>query len=333
MGDSMKIALDAMGGDYAPRSVVKGTLLALKEYEDIELILVGDKNKILEELKNLRVHEPPFTIVHTSEVIEMSDSPVEALKRKKDSSIMVMNRMLGEGKVDAVVSAGNTGAMFASSSMACGRIKGVSRPTIGTILPRKGGSCFLIDAGANIDSKPEHLLQFGIIGSLFVRFFLDVPNPKVGLLNIGGEKSKGVPKTVKAHELLSESALNFIGNVEGGQVFTGEADVVVCDGFVGNILLKFAEGIAGIVKYKIEEKLSYIPGIARIINYFDKEFDYAKYGGVPILGINGVSIIGHGHSSSRAIKSAVREAIELIEMNFIDKITEAVKKFNEENGE
>lgn len=333
MGDLMKIALDAMGGDYAPRSVVRGALLALKEYEGIELILIGDEGKIHDELKQSRLHEPPFSIVHASEVVEMSDSPVEALKKKKDSSIMVMNRMLGEGKVDAVVSAGNTGAMFASSSMACGRIKGVSRPTIGTILPRKGGDCLLIDIGANIDCKPEHLLQFGIIGSLFMKFFLDITNPAVGLLNIGEEKSKGVPKIVNAYELLSESPLNFIGNVEGRQVFTGKADVVVCDGFVGNILLKYAEGIAEIVKYKIEEKLSYIPGIARIIKYFDKEFDSAKYGGVPILGINGVSIIGHGHSSSRAIKNCVREAKRLLEMNFIEKITEAVKKYNEENGE
>ncbi|MFC1724275.1 phosphate acyltransferase PlsX [candidate division KSB1 bacterium] len=331
----MKVAVDAMGGDYAPESVIKGALLALKELENLELVLVGDEERINSEIKSqslFRFHEYPLSIVHAPEVIEMSDSPVEALKKKKNSSIVVMNKLLSEGKVEAVVSAGNTGAMFASSSVACGRIKGVNRPTIGTILPNKGGACLLIDAGANIDCKPEHLLQFGIIGSLFIKFFLDIPNPKVGLLNIGEESSKGIPSTVAAYALLKASHLNFIGNVEGGDVFSGEADVVVCDGFVGNILLKFAEGIASMVKYKIEDKLKHIPGITKMMSYFEKDFDYQQYGGVPILGINGVSIICHGHSSPKAIKNAIGESMRLIEMNFIDKIKNAVEKFNEENG-
>jgi len=329
----MKIAIDAMGGDYAPASVVKAATLIKKELNNVDLVLVGDEDAIKKEFKKSWFTDVTAEIVHAPETINMSDFAVEALRKKRKSSIVIINKLLGDRKVDAVVSAGNTGAMFAASSMACGRINGVIRPAIGTFVPSRKPPTFLIDVGANINSKPANLLQFGILGSLFIKYLFNIKRPKIGLLNIGKESSKGMDSILKTYKLFEESPLNFIGNIEGGQVLSGAANVVVCDGFLGNILLKFAESVWGLFRYQIEKKLNYIPGISKIIDFFERDFDYQKYGGVPILGINCISIICHGHSSPEAIKNAVGEAKKMIEIDLINKIKEAVEQFKEENGE
>ena len=320
-GSNITIAVDAMGGDFAPSVVVEGALGALSESEGrFSVLLVGRKVPVEAELAK---HPAPpagtCTVVHASEVIDMHDSPTAALKSKRDSSIAVGLTLHRDGKADAFVSAGNTGAVLSASTLILGRIPGVGRPTIGALIPTARGRALLVDAGTNVDCKPRHLLEFAVMGSIYVSAMLGTSNPSVGLLNIGEEESKGNEAVLEAHALLKNSKLNFAGNVEGRDILTGAADVIVCDGFVGNVLLKFGESIPAFFKVKFTAYASrsfmgkLIGLMARSgLRAVMKELDYQEHGGVPLLGVNGVSIIGHGGSTPKAIKNMIFRAEEMV---------------------
>jgi glycerol-3-phosphate acyltransferase PlsX len=317
----MRIAVDAMGGDFAPAAIVQGGIEAAKSTSgDFEIVLVGDRDQIEQEMRrHFRTHNLSISIHHASEVIGMEEAPALALKRKRDASISVANRLQKSGEVDAVISAGNTGAAMASALLELGRIHGVNRPGIGSLLPNGSGAAMLIDVGANVDCKPQQLLQFGLMGSIYMNRIIGIDNPRVGLLSIGEERGKGNEATVAAYDLLAGSKINFVGNLEGRDILKGAADVLVCDGFVGNIVLKFAESIGGVfsfhMKRQIGRKVFSNLGAFLLKPTFaglKKVFDYEEYGGAPLLGVNGVSIICHGGSTPKAIKNAVREAAKMI---------------------
>ena len=318
----MKIALDAMGSDNGPVAEVQGGLLACQACHDIEVVFVGDQQAIQDEIDKHKhlARKARYSIVHASQVIEMGDSPSTALKRKPDSSIVVAQKLQRNQQVDAVVSAGNTGAAMASGLLILGRLKGVHRPAIGTFVPSEKGVSFLIDVGANVDSKPKNLYEFAIMGSIFMSRIVGIPKPKVGLLSIGEEKEKGNELVQTVHAQLSESKLNFIGNIEGNHILNSEANVIVCDGFVGNILLKFAESLIDVfstqVKRSIKESFLAKLGALLMLPVFKKikkTWNYEEYGGVPLLGVNGVVIISHGRSTPKAISNAILKAREMVE--------------------
>jgi glycerol-3-phosphate acyltransferase PlsX len=312
----MKIALDAMGGDKAPIGIVEGAFEAAREAsERVEVVLVGRRDILEAHIRAQRLEAPNVEIVDASEVIEMSESPATAIRRKRASSIAVGMNLHREGKVKAFVSAGNTGAVVASSLLTLGRLPGIERPAIAINLPTKNRGTILIDGGANSDCDPHNLLQFGFMGSVYAETSFGKENPRVALLSIGEEKSKGNELTRGSYELLEKSGLNFVGHVEGRDVFTGAADVVVTDGFVGNVLLKFTESIIYYINTLIREEVgkSFLAKIGAglmkpVFRGVRRKLDYAEYGGMPLLGVNGVVIIGHGKSSSRAIKNAVLAA-------------------------
>ena len=330
----MIIALDAMGGDFAPEVTLKGAALALRAFgRSLEVVLVGDESVLRKFLGRMRYPARDIEVVHAPDVIEMSETPTKALRRKPSSSISVGMEMLKRGEVDAFVSAGNTGAVFASSLLRLGRIEGVSRPTIGAFLPTLERACVVLDVGANVDCRPRHLLQFAIMGSLYVSYIYDVPDPRVGLLNIGTEETKGGAVARATYQLLREELPNFIGNIEGGDIFQGKAEVVVCDGIVGNIVLKLAESFYGLVETKgkrhIRRKPLALLGamlLSPTLHYFRSFLDYQEYGGVPILGTNGVIIIGHGRSSAKAIKNAVGVARKMVNSRINEHIGEEIGK-------
>jgi len=331
----IKIALDAMGGDNAPHDVVHGGIEAARVSKGkFEVVLVGDKEKIEREVaRHFRTQDLPISIVHASQIVEMNEHPATALKQKKDSSIAVAVRLHKEGKVDAVVSAGNTGAVMASALFGLRRVECIRRPAIGSILPTESGRMLLLDVGANVDSRPQDLLQFGIMGSIFYSSIFDEPNPKVGLLSVGEEEIKGNDLVLKTRALFEKSTLNFIGNVEGGDILKGTAHVVVCDGFVGNIVLKFAESLHSLFKSSMRQLVRrYIfsqLGAVLMKPTFDgirKIFDYQEYGGAPLLGVQGTCIIAHGRSTPKAIKNAVLVADKMIQERVNDHIKQQVKE-------
>jgi glycerol-3-phosphate acyltransferase PlsX len=301
-----------------------------------EVVFVGNQELIERELEKYRfVSNLPISIVHASEQIDMHESPSAALKRKPDASISVAQRLHRDNKVQAVVSAGNTGAVMASAHFILGRLQHVHRPAICSLLPSNQGVVCLIDVGANIDCKPKNLMQFGIMGSIFMSRIIGVEKPKVGLLNIGEERSKGNELTVQAYELLEKSPINFYGNVEGRDVLNGATDVVVCDGFVGNILLKFAESVGGMVSFHMKryigKKLFLNIGAFLLKPSFRnlrKIMSYEEYGGVPLLGVNGVVIIGHGRSTPKAVTNAILEAAKMVEARINDQIEEEMRIAN-----
>jgi glycerol-3-phosphate acyltransferase PlsX len=318
------IAIDAMGGDRAPEAIVSGAIEAARRARDrYKIMLVGDQAVVERELRHhLFTKGLPLSIAHASQKIEMDEAPAMALRKKPDSSIAVAMKLHKEGNVHAVVSAGNTGAVLAAALFQLNRIEGVMRPAIGSFLPHESGVCLLIDVGANVDCKPAHLLQFGIMGSILTNHLLGIESPRVGLLNIGEEKTKGNEATQAAYPLLKESRINFIGNVEGRDVMRGQADVVVCDGFMGNVLLKFGESIARMVALSLKRKIG--GNIAGTVGHFllrpkfrklFKQFDYQEYGGAPLLGVKGNCIISHGNSTPHAIKNAIEEAWKMIHEN------------------
>ncbi|MFH1542159.1 MAG: phosphate acyltransferase PlsX [bacterium] len=317
----VKIAVDAMGGDHAPKEVVKGAILASQEYS-IEVILVGDPQKISRELKG---HKLP--IVSASEVIEMNEHPAQAVRQKKDASINVAVSLLKDGQADAIVSAGNTGALMAASLFKLGRIPGVERPAIAATFPLPEGNVILLDVGANADCKPKHLQQFAEMGSEYAKDVLHIDNPRVGLLNIGEEKEKGNELSRESWPLLKQAKINFVGNVESKEMLHGKCDVVVCDGFTGNLILKFSESFASAVYQMAKDELSkgilskiglafLVPALMRL----RKKVSYEDYGGAPLLGINGIVFKAHGRSKAQAIKSAIREAAEAVKGNVIKKL-------------
>lgn len=330
----MRIVVDAMGGDYAPRAPVEGALLYDKEFRGRDqIILVGNEALIKKELEHHhRFPRRNIKIVHASQIIRMDESPAAAIRQKKESSMVKGIQLIKEGLADAFVSAGSTGAQMAASLLILGRIKGVSRPALGAFLPSEDGMVLLIDVGANAECKPNHLLQFGLMGAVFVEYIYDIAHPRVALLNIGEEKSKGTELTRKAYELMEENIPNFVGNVEGRDIMMGGADVVVTDGFTGNVVLKFAESVMGVFKRKFKQNLGRnlfaLVGAFLVRHAFTgmkKSFDYQEYGGVPLLGVNGISIISHGSSTPRAIKNAIRVAHRMGEKRVNEHIAQELK--------
>lgn len=328
----MRIALDAMGGDHGPDEQIAGAIQALEE-TDLKLTLVGDESAIQTCLDRL---SPPasilsrISILHTSEVVEMDESPVDAIRKKKNSSIMLAFGLVKKGEAAAVVSAGNSGATLAAAVRNLGRIKNVSRPGIANAFPTLKKPVVMMDVGANVDCRAQHLFQFAIMGSALSRVF-DIDSPRVGILSIGEESSKGNQLVKETHAMLAKSSLNFIGNVEGRDIFQGEVDVIVCDGFVGNICLKVSEGLVEAATEMIrtgimgsmKAKIGYY--LARpVFRKFKKRVDYAEYGGAPLLGINGTGIICHGKSNAIAIKNAIVEAAKIVEIKVNEKIVSSL---------
>ncbi len=323
-----------MGGDFAPGYVVDGAVDALRESGGrFTVLFVGPTEVIQSELRTRQAGDLPCGILHAGEVIDMHDGATAALKQKKDSSIAVGITAQKEGRADAFVSAGHTGAVMSASTLILGRIPGISRPTIGAFFPTEAGTtALLLDAGANVDCKPQHLYEFALMGSIYSRKMLGIERPTVGLLSIGEERSKGNSATLEAYDLLQQSSLNFVGNVEGRDILKGTANVIVCDGFTGNIVLKFAESVLGMLKSRFRRyaardimKKIWVGLMYGTLRKVLKDFDYQEYGGVPLLGVDGVSIIGHGSSTPRAIKNMIFKAEEMVRKNINREIQESLR--------
>lgn len=328
----MRIAIDAMGGDYAPKSVVEGVAAASKiATNNTQLVLVGRADEVRGLISKMDRDEDRIEVVHASEVVTMEDSPVSAIRKKTDSSIARLVDLLSEKKVDAIFSAGNTGAFAAAAKLKLKSLPGVERPALASVLPNLKGLSVLIDAGANSDCRPSHLVQFAIMGSVYAREALGRENPTVGLMNIGEEATKGNELTREVFKLLENKHLNFLGNIEGRDVFNGKADVILCDGFVGNIILKISESLAFAFHKILEEEVLKRPLAALgsllmkpAFKALIKKADYAEYGGVPLLGINGICVVGHGNSSPKAIKNAIKVAQELVNNRINDLIVQEI---------
>lgn len=314
----MRIALDGMGGDNAPKAIVDGAVESAKE-NDFEIVLVGNRDIIEKELSRHRPYPTNITVHHASEVVEMHESPAISIRKKRDSSINVMVNLAKERQVDAIVSAGNTGAVVCAATLGLRSIEGVERSGIAVVIPTLKGETLLIDVGANIDAKPKHLFQYAVMGHVYSKYILGKKNPRIGLLNIGEEESKGTEFVKETFKLLEQSNLNFIGNAEGKDIFTGKCDVTVCDGFIGNIVLKVAESMAETIGQMLRRELN--KGILTKLGAFlskpafrnlKKETDYSEYGGAPLLGIDGICIIAHGASTAKAIKNAIRVAGQFV---------------------
>lgn len=334
----MKVALDAMGGDYAPREIVIGAFEALKTL-DIELVLVGLRDKLQSEIEILTKQglidsefRDRLEILDCSQVIEMDEEPVRAMRKKKDASIVVATQLVKNKQADAVISAGSTGAQMVTALFILGRISGIERPAIATVIPGINGPKVLLDSGANVDCRPNHLEYFGLMGSVYASTVLGFPKPKVALLNVGEEESKGNELSKQAYQLLKESQINFIGNLEGRELLSGAADIIVCDGFVGNVVLKLTEGLSQMLLTMIQEALrepgsdtnltSIMPGLKKIKN----RLDYAEYGGAPLLGVDGISIICHGSSRGRAIFNAIKVAKDSVEKKLVEKLKSGISR-------
>jgi glycerol-3-phosphate acyltransferase PlsX len=333
-----RIVVDAMGGDFAPANAVLGAIEAFSEKRSFDIYLVGKQSKIKEILSSGKISFPEEFIVDADEVIEMGDSPAASLKSKPNSSIVIGAQLVRDKKADAFVSAGNTGAMMAASTLIIGRIPGLGRPTIGAEMPNVNGVCYLYDVGASKDSKPIHLFEYAVMGTIFAKEMGSISDPKVGVLSMGEEEGKGNEVTEAAAKLLKSSKLNFIGNVEGRDILAGNVDVVVCDGYVGNIILKFGESVPKLLKHLLTKtaKKSIIDKIfiglsKNSLKKSLKSLDYQEYGGVPLLGINGISIIGHGSSSIKAIKNMVLRANEMHQKQLVQKMTKAISEYSVKN--
>ncbi|MBI1883052.1 MAG: phosphate acyltransferase PlsX [Chlamydiae bacterium] len=317
----MSIAIDAMGGDYAPKEIVEGTILAAQESSGRRtLILVGDPKRIHEFLDPQQAKDLNIEIRPASEVIHMHETPVAGLRKKKDSSIARAVELVKKGQAEAVVSAGNTGACVAATKLKLRFLKGIDRPAIATVMPNLFGTNILIDAGATVDCSPEHLIQFAVMGMCYAKYVLKKENPRIGLLNVGEEESKGNHLTKETFKILRKTSLNFVGNVEGRDVFRNVADVTVTDGFVGNVALKAAEGSAKLLQNFLKQEIvkSWPSKLGALLmkksfERMKRRLDYAEYGGAPLLGVDGVCIISHGRSNAKAMKNAIRVADEFIQ--------------------
>ncbi|WP_456441799.1 phosphate acyltransferase PlsX [Caldithrix abyssi] len=331
----MRSALDVMGGDLGPRATVDGAYLYLKEApKDDHIVLVGDQDLIKERLKHIpEKYHKRFSIVHAPDNIGMNESPTEAFKKKTNASMVVGLKLHASGQADAFVSAGHTGAQMAGSLLTLKRIPGVKRPAIGSFLPSEKGMVFLIDVGANVDSKPIHLLQFALMASIFVGEVFQQKDLKIGLLSIGEEEKKGNALTLAAHQLFKENLPNFYGNVEGRDILKGKTDIIVCDGFVGNALLKMAESVMGVIVKAIKRNIgaNLFTNLGALLvkpafSELKRSYDYQEYGGVPLLGVDGISIICHGNSTARAIKNALRVAHEMSSHQVNKRIAEKLRE-------
>ncbi|KXG76009.1 phosphate acyltransferase PlsX [Thermotalea metallivorans] len=336
----MRIAVDGMGGDRAPKEIVKGCVDAVQEF-GIEVILVGIQEQLEEELKQYPVDRTKLHIHHASEVITNEDKPVQAIRTKKDSSLVVGLNLVKEKTADAFVSAGNTGALLAGSIFKIGRIKGIDRPAIASVYPTQKGISLLVDAGANAECKPRNLLEFGLMGAIYTEKVLGKANPTIGLVNIGTEEGKGTDLIRGARQLFYQQDLNFVGNAEARDLPKGIVDVIVCDGFVGNVILKLTEGVAmtmmAMLKEQFTKNIVNKLGAALLmpaLKEFKKTLDYTEYGGAPLLGVNGAVIKAHGSSNGKAIKNAIRQAKTFAEKEVVQMIAEEIKKIGDEgNGE
>jgi phosphate acyltransferase len=340
MSDGVRVALDAMGGDNAPGEIVLGAVQAAREY-GMGVYLVGREEAIRAELAKHDTSGLDLPIIHTDEVIEMDEHPANAVRRKKNASMTLALQLVRDGKALGAVSAGNSGAMMAAALFTLKRIEGVDRPALGGVFPTKDAACLVIDMGANADCKPEFLLQFALMGSIYMERIFGVSSPRVGLLANGEEDTKGNQLVQDTHQLLKANAatlgLNFTGNVEGRDIPAGSADVIVCDGFVGNVVLKLSEGLAetliGLLRTQMTSTLPsklagavLRPGLRKVF----QRLDYAEYGGVPLLGVNGSAIISHGRSKAKAIKNALRVARQTAETNVAGAIADGLAKLQTE---
>ena len=335
----MRIAIDGMGGDNAPEEIVKGCVEAAREISD-ELYIVGIEEAIRKELKKYRVVPDNIKIVNATQVITGEDSPVKAVRKKKDSSLVKSILLVKEGKCDVAVSAGNTGALMAGALLMLGRIRGIERPAIGTVYPQVDGRLtFLVDAGANPECKPSQLLQFALMGSIYMQKVLDVEEPKVGLVNIGTEDHKGTAVLKETYQLLKDSSLNFVGNIEAREIPYGPVDVFVCDGFTGNNLLKLTEGLAQRTIEMIRDlfmtnpltKLSAV-AMMKQLKELKALLDYSEYGAAPLLGIQGAVLKMHGSSNANAVRSSILKSRAYVEENVVSIISEAVDEYGETAG-
>jgi glycerol-3-phosphate acyltransferase PlsX len=331
----MKVALDAMGGDHAPQATVAGAVLALRDFPNLEkLFLVGDEARIRAELDKNGCRDARVEILNATQVVEMSESAVDGVRRKKDSSISRAVDLVKHGQADAVVSAGHTGAAVAATTIKLRTLEGVDRPGIAALLPTETNLCVLIDAGANTDARPEHMLQYAIMGAVFSRYILGYDNPAIGLMSIGGEDVKGSEFTKDIFKLLKASGLNFRGNIEGHDLFQNPVEVVLCDGFTGNVVLKSCEATAEAVFHWLKNEIKRSPirlaGAYLMQGAFrnlKKRTNYEEYGGSPLLGVDGICIIAHGSSSPKAIKNAIRVALESIQTRINPHIVEELAAF------
>src|SRR6266516_40206 len=342
MSAAVRVALDAMGGDNAPGGVVLGAIQAAREYS-IRVYLVGREDAIRTELAKHDISGLDLPVAHTDDVIEMDEHPASAVRRKKNASMTLALQLVRDGSALGAVSAGNSGAMMAASLFTLKRIEGVDRPALGTVFPTKNGISFVLDVGANTDCKPEYLQQFALMGSIYMERIFSIASPRVGLLANGEEETEGNELVQQTHQLLKAHAetlgINFIGNVEGRDIPAGGADVVVCDGFVGNVVLKLSEGLAetlmGMLRTQMTSSLTsklaaavLRPGLRKIF----KRMDYAEYGGVPLLGVNGSAIISHGRSNAKAIKNALHVARQTAETNVAGAIAEGLARLQKESS-
>jgi glycerol-3-phosphate acyltransferase PlsX len=337
----IKIAVDAMGSDHAPKSEVEGAIAAVREIP-VSVVLVGQEQKILDEMKR---HDPPddmpIEIQNATQVITMEDMAAASFRKKRDSSVHVAARLVRDGKAAGVVSAGNTGAVMATSKIVIGALPSVDRPVLAAVFPTsKGTPAILLDVGANVDCKPFHLEQFAVMGEIYSRVIFNIEHPRVGLLSIGEESSKGNDLTKEVYGLLKKTALNFVGNVEGRDLYNGSCDVIVCDGFIGNVALKVSEGLVEAISTMLREELSatltrkmgYVLS-QRAFSNFKRRLDYSEYGGAPLLGLKGVCIICHGRSNANAIKNAIRIAYEFCNNKLNEKIENEVSRIASTRGD
>jgi len=327
----VRLAIDAMGGDFAPRETVRGAVAARDLMPEDEIILVGDAAAIRKELQAAGAGPARLRIVHTSQQVGMAEPPVEAIRRKPDSSMRRAMELMAAGEVDAVIGAGNTGAFVAAAHMIVKRLPGVRRPGISVVFPTFHGPVVLIDVGANVDSRPIHLLQYGLMASLYARRVIGIENPRVGILNIGEESEKGNELALEARRLMEKSSLNFCGNAEGRDLFNGRFDVIVCDGFVGNIVLKSVEALVGNMFQVIMQEIknlepAVISQLEPVLKGLQRRHDAEEYGGAPLLGVGGIVIICHGNAKARAIANAFRAAGTYARKQVNQTIIEAVAR-------
>ncbi|ASN05777.1 phosphate acyltransferase PlsX [Virgibacillus necropolis] len=333
----MKLAIDAMGGDHAPKEIILGAMDAIEAIKDLEIVLIGDSEKINPILTN----QTRISVLHTNEVITSEDEPVRAVRKKKDASIVLMAKEVKEGRVDACISAGNTGALMTAGLFGVGRIAGIERPALSPTLPTIDGKGFvLLDVGANVDAKPNHLLQYGIMGSIYTEKVRGIKNPAVGLMNVGTEDGKGNDLTKKAFALLKEAPVNFVGNVEARDLLGGAADVVVTDGFTGNIALKTIEGTSQAVFQLLKEtfmssfKTKMAAGMIKgDLKSLKGKLDYSEYGGAGLFGLASPVIKAHGSSNRRAIHSAIKQACHMVEFEVTKTIENTISEIEISKGE
>ncbi|MCB2288387.1 phosphate acyltransferase PlsX [Clostridium sp. CS001] len=334
----MVVVVDGMGGDFSPKAVVEGCVEAIKEY-NIEILITGSEDLIKEELKKYSYDCNKIKVIDAKEVISTNEHPVMAIKRKKDSSLVKALNLVKSGDADAIISAGSSGAFLAGCTLIVGRIKGIDRPALAPVLPGKNGPFMIIDCGANAECKPHYLVQFGLMGKTYFENILKVANPSVGLVNIGSEEEKGNELSKSAHKLLKEANLNFIGNVEAREIPSGDVKVLVCDGFVGNVILKLYEGavanIFDILKVGIMSSFRTKLGgilLKPVFKKFKKDFDYKEYGGAAFLGVNGICIKAHGSSDAKAFKNAIKQATIFYENKVVDKLKLEIEKLSEKEN-